>query len=91
MKLPREIKTYCPTCKKHTTHDVERIKKKKASELKWGQRRFRKVTSGYGGFPRALPDRHKPTTKIALRFRCQICKKANLRTGVRAKKFELAE
>ncbi|MBO4551993.1 MAG: 50S ribosomal protein L44e, partial [Candidatus Methanomethylophilaceae archaeon] len=47
MKMPRTIKTYCPYCQAHTTHDVERVKKKKASELKWGQRRFRKVTAGY--------------------------------------------
>ncbi|MFA6668595.1 MAG: 50S ribosomal protein L44e, partial [Candidatus Methanomethylophilaceae archaeon] len=56
MKLPRTVKRYCPTCKTHAVHDVERVKKKKASELKWGQRRFRKVTSGYGGFPRPKPE-----------------------------------
>ena len=31
MKMPRTIKTYCPFCKTHTVHDVERVKKKKAS------------------------------------------------------------
>ena len=31
-------------------HTVERVKKKRASELKWGQRRFRKVMAGYRGF-----------------------------------------
>ena len=54
MKMPRTIKTYCPFCGTHTEHAVERVKKKKASELKWGQRRFREVTSGYGGFPRPM-------------------------------------
>ena len=48
MKMPRTIKRYCPYCKTHTEQEVERVKKKKASELKWGQRRFRKVTAGYG-------------------------------------------
>ena len=52
MKMPRTVKRYCPYCKAHTEQEVERVKKKKASELKWGQRRFRKVTAGYGGFPR---------------------------------------
>ena len=34
MKMPRNIETYCPYCKKHSEHEVERVKKKKASELK---------------------------------------------------------
>ena len=65
MKMPRTIKRYCPYCKTHTEQEVERVKKKKASELKWGQRRFRKVTAGYGGFPRPKPEgREKPTKRI---------------------------
>ena len=77
MKMPRTIKRYCPYCKTHTEQEVERVKKKKASELKWGQRRFRKVTAGYGG--------------INLRYRCTQCKKANISPCIRAKKFELTE
>jgi large subunit ribosomal protein L44e len=92
MKMPRTIKTYCPTCKTHTDHEVERVKKKKASELKWGQRRFRRATSGYGGFPRPKPEgREKPTKRIALRYRCKKCKKAHQKQCFRAKKFELTE
>ncbi|HID71345.1 MAG TPA: 50S ribosomal protein L44e, partial [Thermoplasmata archaeon] len=46
MKMPQVIKSYCPYCQRHTEIEVERVKKKKASELKWGQRRFRKVMRG---------------------------------------------
>ena len=92
MKMPRTIKTYCPFCAAHTSHAVERVKKKKASELKGGQRRFREVTSGYGGFPRPKPEgREKPTKRVNIRFRCEQCKKAHLTTCIRAKKFELTE
>ncbi|MCQ2069932.1 MAG: 50S ribosomal protein L44e [archaeon] len=92
MKMPRTVKTYCPFCGTHTTHAVERVKKKKASELKWGQRRFREVTSGYGGFPRPKPEgREKPTKRVNIRYRCESCKKAHLTTCIRAKKFELTE
>ncbi len=28
-------------------HEVHTAKKRKASELKWGQRQFRRVTAGY--------------------------------------------
>ena len=90
MKRPRNIKTYCPHCKKHTSHEVERPKKKRAGELKWGQRRFRRVTAGYGGFPRPKPEgREKPTKRVNLRYRCTVCKKAIQPPSIRAKKFAL--
>jgi large subunit ribosomal protein L44e len=90
MKLPSAIKLYCPYCKIHTEHEIERVKKRKASELKQGQRRFRRVMAGYRGFPRAKPEgREKPTRRIGIRFRCKKCEKAHQRPGRRAKKFEL--
>jgi large subunit ribosomal protein L44e len=92
MKLPRKIKTYCPKCKKHTMHTVDRMKKKKASELKQGQRRFRRVTSGYRGFPRPKPEgREKATRRIGLKLTCEVCKKSHQPPGLRAKKFEIGE
>ncbi len=88
MKLPRRIKTYCPFCKVHTEHKVENVKKKKASELKWGQRRFRKVMRGYRGFPRPKPEgREKPTKRIYLRKRCTQCNKAHQSKCFRSGKF----
>ena len=90
MKMPRTINSYCKFCRKHTPHEVERVKKKPASELKRGQRLFRRVTAGYGGFPRPKPEgREKPTRRIGLKYRCKECKKASQRPCFRAKKFEL--
>ena len=92
MIRPRRISRYCPKCKKHTEQEVERVKKRKASELKQGQRRFRRVTAGYRGFPRPKPEgREKATKRVALRYRCKLCKKANQPYALRAKKFELKE
>lgn len=92
MKRPRSIKRYCPSCKKHTLHEVERVKKKKASEHKRGQRLFRKVTAGYGGFPRPKPEgREKPTKRVNLKYKCKDCGKAHQPASIRAKKFELVE
>lgn len=92
MKLPRSIMTFCPHCKTHTEHDVEKVKKRNRSELRWGQRRFRRATSGYGGFPRPKPEgREKPTKRIALKYVCRKCKKAHQKPGKRSKKFELIE
>ena len=92
MQKPRKIKRYCPKCKKHTVHSVEKIKKRKASELKQGQRRFRRVMQGYGGFPRPKPEgREKTSRRLALKFTCDICKKSHQPPSIRAKKFEIGE
>lgn len=91
MKMPKEKRTYCPKCNKHTAHTVSKVKKRKASELKAGQRQFRKVLSGYGGFPRPLPHGEKPTRRTALVLRCKECKKARSVKGFRVKTLELEE
>ncbi len=92
MKMPNKVKRYCPYCKRHTIHEVERVKKRKASELKWGQRRFRRATAGYGGFPRPkFEGREKPTKRINIRYRCTVCHRAHTVPMWRAKKFELVE
>jgi large subunit ribosomal protein L44e len=92
LKIAKFIKAYCPTCSKHTEQEVERVKKRKASELKWGQRRFRRATSGYGSFPRPKPEgREKPTKRINLKYRCTVCNKYIQRPSYRAKKVEIVE
>ena len=81
-----------PSAGKHTMHTIERVKKKRASELKWGQRRFRKVMAGYRGFPRPKPDgREKPTKRVNILFRCTETGKAHYAPCQRAKKFELVD
>jgi large subunit ribosomal protein L44e len=92
MQKPRKIKTYCPSCKKHTMHNIEKVKKRKASELKQGQRRFRRVMAGYRGFPRPKPEgREKTSRRIAMKLTCSICKKSYQPPTQRAKKFEIGE
>jgi large subunit ribosomal protein L44e len=92
MLKPRKIKRYCPKCKKHTEHSVDKIKKRKASELKQGQRRFRRVMKGYRGFPRPKPEgREKTSRRAALKYTCTVCKKSTQPPSIRAKKVEVGE
>lgn len=92
MQKPRKIRRYCPNCKKHTIQDIDRVKKRKASELKKGQRRFRRVMSGYRGFPRSKPEgREKTTRRVSLKYTCEVCKKSQQPPALRAKKFEIGE
>lgn len=91
MKFPKEIRTYCPHCNKHTMHIVELAKKKTRGSMKQGQRRFLRKMKGYGSFPRENPKgREKSTRKLDVRYKCTVCgKKQTIGKGWRAKKFEL--
>lgn len=91
VKRPRKVMRYSPSAGKHTEHTVERVKKRRASELKWGQRRFRRVTAGYRGFPRPKPSGEKPTKRVNLLYRCTETGKAHQPAAKRAKKFELVD
>lgn len=92
MIRPRNIKRYCPGCQKHTEQGVDRVKKRKASEFKWGQRRFRRIMRGYRGFPRPKPEgREKPTRRVNLVYTCSECKRKWSAKAQRAKKFEIKE
>jgi large subunit ribosomal protein L44e len=92
MKMPSEKRVNCPKCKKHTTHEVLRAKKHKASELKAGQRQFRRVMAGYGGFPRPqLKGAGKPTKKVSVILKCKDCGKARNIKGFRVRTLEIVE
>src|SRR2546428_6933168 len=66
MKMPQRIRGYCPFCNKHVELEVERVKNRPRSELRAGQRRFRRGTAGGGGVPppptqgRAEPPQKNP-------------------------------
>lgn len=90
MKLPKEVRIYCPFCKKHTIHTLLIVKKKAASELAEGQRRYRRITTGYKGFPRPKPGTEKETKRRDMRMKCKECKKQHIRMRTfRSKKFEI--
>src|SRR5256712_14208949 len=62
--MPRVIRGYCPFCHKHQDLEVERVKNRPRSEMRRGQRRFRRVSRGYGGVPRPKPEgRGEPTER----------------------------
>lgn len=96
MNYPAKYNTYCPSCKKHTPHDVKVVKKGARSEASKGQRRFRRVTAGYRGYPRPFSPgakkREKTNKKKDIRLKCTVCKKSHVRRrAFRAKKFELVK
>jgi len=92
MKKPRKIKDYCPSCDTHTDMEITRGKNRPGSELRKGQRRFRRVTSGYGGFPWSKPSgAGKPVKRVYLKYTCTECGKSWQKKCQRAGRFEFQE
>jgi large subunit ribosomal protein L44e len=92
MKMPVKFNTYCPFCRKHEVHEVERVKKGRSRGLHWIDRqKARRGKVGNMGKFSKVPGGDKPTKKINVRYRCTKCKKAHLRPGFRVSKFELME
>ncbi len=93
MKIPKNFNTYCPVCKTHTPHVVERVKKGQASTLtRITRQKYRHTGIGNSGKFSKVPGGDKPTKRINLRYRCTKCKKAHLKPKCfRAGKFEIVE
>ncbi|NIA03736.1 MAG: 50S ribosomal protein L44e [Nitrospiraceae bacterium] len=101
MKIPKQIKKYCPYCKTVTTVKVVITKRKKASAMKHGNKyraRLRGKARGHGNLGRYSKrpitkwkkTGSKQTKKTDIKFVCTKCGKAfNQSSGIRAKKVEL--
>jgi large subunit ribosomal protein L44e len=92
MKIPKRFRTYCPSCKKHTVHIAERVKKGKASSMtRIARQKKRQTGIGNSGKFSKVPGGDKPTKRIALKYRCTECNKSHQRPCFRAKKFDFKE
>lgn len=90
MKMPTKFRTHCPFCRTHTEHKVERVKKGKASSMtRITRQKHRHQGIGNTGKFSKVPGGDKPTKKVALRYRCTVCKKAYQKKCFRSGKFEL--
>lgn len=102
MKIPKSIKRFCKTCKKHTEHKIAANKRKNASSLSRGSKvraRLRGLARGIGNLGRYSKPAvtkfkrsgAKGTKKTDFRFTCVVCKKASCQShGIRLKKVEFA-
>lgn len=100
MKVNKNIKRYCPHCKKHTEQKVNQNKKKNPGSLTYGSKvraRRRGSAKGYGNKGRYSKPAiskfkmtgKKTTKKTDLRYECKECKKVHMQSsGIRAKRVE---
>ena len=92
MQMPRRFNTYCPFCKEHTQHEVERVRTGRQTGMKKDDRREERNTGiGNGGKFSKVPSGNKPTQKTDLKYRCSNCGRAHLREGWRAGRLDLQE
>ena len=90
MKIPSQIKTYCPRCRKHTEHKVTLYKKGRESKLRWGARKHEWEKKGYGGQKWPEQKRKAKTTKKAvLKLECSECGYKTHKEGIRIRKVEI--
>lgn len=103
MKLAKQQKRFCRSCKKHADHTVSIAKKRDRGTLKKGSlSRLEKRGSGKAGFgnkgkfsrkPKGSWKRSgaKPGKKFDLRFKCKVCNKSSVpaSSAIIAKKLEL--
>lgn len=90
MNMPKEIRRYCPKCKKHTLQKVSLYKAGKRRGSAIGERRHAEDKKGYGGqkFPK-LAKPAKTTKKMTPILLCPECKKKFNVAGIRLRKLEL--
>lgn len=92
MIIPKKLRTYCPSCRKHTEHRVSQLKKRSARPSSWGQRQFGRVTAGYGSQPRSEQKKFAKTSKkVVLVLKCSACGKSHPHRGFRAKGVKFKE
>ncbi|MFH1290269.1 MAG: 50S ribosomal protein L44e [Nanoarchaeota archaeon] len=105
MKFPKEVKRYCPTCKKHTTQTVRTAKQKarsathplsRGSASREKARGLRGGTGSLGRRSRPAPKKWKRKTKttkrIAVEYKCKVCKKIKqIKKSIRSGRIEIGE
>ena len=91
MKFPKEINTYCPTCKSHEAQKVKLASKGSGRTLARGNRSHERKLLGHGGKRAGKKTVKKQGKRQKVILICQKCKKKHQRViGSRTtKKLEL--
>lgn len=97
MKVPKTMKRYCKHCKKQTEQTLNIVHKGVRSSLKSGQRRGDRMKTGHGDagrYSRKPIKDWKRSSKVSSHkgavLECKEChKKATVKGGYRAKRFEI--
>jgi len=87
VKFPKELRTYCPICKKHTVQQVRIASKGKARPMAFGNRKHARKLMGHGGKRKGEKTVKKQGKRQKIMLTCPVCKKKQERViGTRTKK-----
>ena len=87
MKVPGEVKKYCPFCNTHTLHKVKLASKGQRRTLAHGELKHKRKLKGHGGKRAGKKDVEKQGKRNKLTLTCQQCnKKHELVVGTRTRK-----
>jgi large subunit ribosomal protein L44e len=92
VNVPKEVKTYCPKCKRHQAHSVTLYKAGKRRPLAKGERHHAlREKRGYGGQKYPLQREFAKTTKKqTLKLKCRVCGYMRHKDGIRLRKLTIA-
>jgi large subunit ribosomal protein L44e len=92
MIVPKEVKAYCPHCKKHTLHKVKvsTTKYKPGRALAWGTRKHERKLAGFHGKVKGKAKVKKQGIRNKIMLDCSVCRKKHERvvSGRMKKKAE---
>ena len=75
MKVPYEVRKYCPHCNGPTTQKVKAASKGKASGFSFGNRKHARKLRGFGGKRAGQKEVKKQGKKQKLILTCTVCSK----------------
>lgn len=105
MKLPKEVRRYCPYCRKHSLHAVDTAKQKSRSATRplsrgsSSREKLRGLRGGFGNLgkrsKRGAKDwkrKTKVTKRITITYKCKVCGKMhNIKRAIRSGRIEIGE
>ncbi|KAJ8578856.1 hypothetical protein ON010_g346 [Phytophthora cinnamomi] len=92
VSIPKERRTFCKKCKKHTVQKVTQYKRGKATTTAQGARRYAAKQKGFGGQTKEIfHKKAKTAKKVALRLECKTCKCKKQMAIKRTKHLEFGE
>jgi large subunit ribosomal protein L44e len=93
MKIPKEVKTFCPNCKRHEVHKLKQFKAfgfAGMRTLSRGNRIKERGRAGYGGKYEFVGKVKKQTKKPTFVATCSVCKKQHYYVFKSKMKFSIA-
>ncbi|MFA5412077.1 MAG: 50S ribosomal protein L44e [Candidatus Micrarchaeia archaeon] len=91
MEFPKEIRTYCPYCRKHSVMKVKIASRGRARGLAEGTRKHERSLHGHGGKRKGKKTVKKQGKRQKLMLTCKVCNKSveKVLRGRTKKKVEL--